>query len=167
MDHYPVKRRGEKRQLNPNTEGIAWLDARAARDGTLTRVCGMTDSGVVVVEGLEGAPFNIVQGDWGWDDSRPNPRYVRPMFQPLNPNVLVIGGDAMICPDPCPNCYDYAYAWNCPDHGREGRKDAYATRPAGGAFTYMDVSAFVREWAIVSLDTAAGTITLSWEANPS
>lgn len=167
-DPYPVKRRGERRRLNPNTEGIAWLDARAKRDAEITREYGMNDQGVMVAADSVNAVITLQRGNSAWDHYRPAPRYLRAMIQPLPAAPDRIDGDAMICPDPCPNCYDFSYAWSCPHHPAEGRKDTFATRPAGywAGSPAEPLERLAR--VVASFDPGnSSSFTLSWEVDPS
>lgn len=161
-DPYPVKRRGERRRLNPNTEGIAWLDACAKQDGEIVWECGMNDQGQMVALGSATAAFILQRGNFTWDHRRPAPGCVRAMIQPLPAASDRIGGDGMFCSDPCPNCYDFSYTWSCPQHSAGGRKDAFATRPA-------DFPQALRyERVVASFDLSSNsTLTASWEVDPS
>lgn len=67
-------------------------------------------------------PYNIEPGDdlqtikvWGTREGHIG-NHVRPMFQ------LMSGGGyrANRTSDTCPDCYDFAYTWNCEDHPYRG-----------------------------------------------
>lgn len=177
-DHYPVKRRGERRRLSPNTEGIAWLDARAKRDAEITWECGLNDQGEMVAADSATAALILQRGNFVWDHYRPAPRYLRAMIQSLPAAPDQIGGDTMFCSDPCPNCYDFSYAWSCPHHPAGGRKDAFTTRPGGDRAGDSRVAraraqavsraALRHEWVVASFDLSSNnSFTLSWEVDPS
>lgn len=101
-DHYPVRRRGEKRRLNPNLAGIAWLDRRAAEVTATTETRVMSDTGTILPKNFEGA-FILTR-------VYPRPRvdnHLRPMFQTFNIDGWSATGTYT---DPCPDCFNMAYS---------------------------------------------------------
>lgn len=101
-DHYPVRRRGEKRRLNPNAEGIAWLDRRAAEVTATTETRAMSDTGTILPKNFEGA-FILTR-------VYPRPRvdnHLRPMFQTFSIDGWSATGTYT---DPCPDCFNMAYS---------------------------------------------------------
>jgi hypothetical protein len=112
-DHYPVRRRGEKRRLNPNAEGIAWLDRRAAEVTATTRTRLMDDRGVILPDnGRLKADFVVTR-------VYPRPRvdnHMRPMFQTFYVDTWS-GTTSYV--NPCPDCLNMAYSWSCPKHQQQ------------------------------------------------
>jgi hypothetical protein len=103
-DHYPVRRRGEKRRLNPNRAGIAWLDEQAAKVTATTRTRLMDDRGVILPDnGRLKADFVVTR-------VYPRPRidnHMRPMFQTFY--VESWSGTTSYV-NPCPDCFNMAYS---------------------------------------------------------
>lgn len=137
VEHYPVKRRGQKRRLDPNWPAIAWLEAESLADTEIVDTDEVTleTDGVTEIITLEHARGNY--------EARERRHYPRTMFQ------LIEDGHSSGSPtspaSPCPDCYDFSRSWNCPDHPevpwggpergwlRPGRPDrAYTSPPAGG-----------------------------------
>lgn len=112
-DHYPVRRRGEKRRLNPNRAGIAWLDEQAAKVTATTRTRLMDDRGVILPDnGRLKADFVVTR-------VYPRPRidnHMRPMFQTFY--VESWSGTTSYV-NPCPDCLNMAYSWSCPKHQQQ------------------------------------------------
>lgn len=105
-DHYPVKRRGERRRLNPNQAGIAWLEAS-------TRILTEIDTFV---------GHTTAEGEWyellitaGWRLAKERGNYARPMIE-----VLPTAASSTMqvhLKHPCPVCHDFAYTGRpCSEH---------------------------------------------------
>lgn len=100
--HYPVRRRGEKRRLTPNTDGAAWLEEES---WFLTNIPGLDDE---LPDPDTGLIFYAAVGA----DQR---NYSRPAFQ-----LIVDGGfsGAKQRVEACP-CYRFDLSWQaagCTDH---------------------------------------------------
>lgn len=98
--HYPVRRRGEKRRLTPNTDGAAWLEERS---WFLTEIPDLDD---VLPDPDTGLIFYEAVGASQRD-------YSRPAFQ-----LIVDGGfsGAKQRIKACEACDNFVYSWNCSDH---------------------------------------------------
>lgn len=119
--HYPVRRRGEARRLNPNWVGIAWLEAEALEDTEIlvTETPGPAQAAVKMGEGL--AVQRSRRAVEMIDESvRERPLYVRPMFQVFNDaheNVMLHHGARVRRDSACADCYDFQYPGrDCPRH---------------------------------------------------
>lgn len=106
-DHYPVRRRGEKRRLNPNTAGIAWLDSLAAQASVPE-----PDAEAVYDDQSFYPEFTPHAGKpWirAWKASGyAGGNLTRPMLQAFHVDK---GGRGMgFDRDCCPDCYNFAYS---------------------------------------------------------
>lgn len=103
---YPVKRRGERRRLNPNQAGIAWLEEQSDTD---TEIASTYETG----EPAEDGQYEfVVHRALGWHSARQRGMYPWPMFQ-------VISGfkaSRFSYPRPCPACDDWSRTSQCADH---------------------------------------------------
>lgn len=97
ITHYPVKRRGERRQLLPNWDAIDWLERESADD------CEIYHQSEVI----DGLAYTSAYGKLGREFSRP-------MFQVLEifASPTWVGGRNIT---PC-QCDRFDQTWNCPDH---------------------------------------------------
>jgi hypothetical protein len=93
---YPVRRRGEKRRLEPNRPAIEWLE----RD--LDRNCQIIDAEGRLASGLR------YTTTWG----RLSKRHSRPMFEVLTPSAQPGWSTPGVA---CP-CGDMARNRDCPGH---------------------------------------------------
>ena len=101
---YPVRRRGTRRQLLPNQDGIDWLEGKIP--GTGVGFIGDTEIvGETLVE-EDGIIFTRAEGA--------NQReYSRPMFQLIYDGVF--SGSKQVV-KPCEACDNFAYSWGCGEH---------------------------------------------------
>ena len=115
-DHYPVRRRGEKRRLNPNTAGIAWLDGLAA-----VRSVPAEGSRVTIDDKSEHLGMITAGEPWlhvWWATGFTGGNTPRPMLQTFQ--VDRIGRGMRFNEDCCPDCYNFAYSHD-PGHPRVKR----------------------------------------------
>jgi hypothetical protein len=106
-DHYPIKRRGQKRTLNPNWTAVAWIEATQLGDTELLPEDEVGD-------GFMGDNMYVDRAVGGIY-ARRNGHYARPMFQAL---PLEASSSASISyPNPCPACLDFSRSWACEEHG--------------------------------------------------
>jgi hypothetical protein len=104
-DHYPVKRRGQKRRLNPNWTAIAWLEANQI---TETELEELPEYGRDVRDGV----YSVRA--LGWFTAKRNGHYARPIFQLLP--VDASSSNQINYADPCPACLDFSRSWACEEH---------------------------------------------------
>ena len=101
--HYPVRKRGEARRLNPNYPGIHWLE-RESYDDTEPVIDVITDNpNVILANGAIKARRN---------------GYPRRMFDLFS--VTFSGGHKSEYWFPCPACDDWSQTARCADHPDEG-----------------------------------------------
>lgn len=150
--HYPVRRRGQKRQLNPNWVGIAWLEAEALEDTEILQTIepDARTSAYKMGEGLA-VQHSRRAAEMADESVRERPLYVRPMFQVFNDTderVIVHHGTRVRADKSCADCYDFQYPGrDCPRHpvkrlirgGPPGYpaywEEVAATRPPGPIHT--------------------------------
>lgn len=119
--HYPVRRRGQKRQLNPNWVGIAWLEAEALEDTEILQTIepDARTSAYKMGEGLA-VQHSRRAAEMADESVRERPLYVRPMFQVFNDTderVIVHHGTRVRADKSCADCYDFQYPGrDCPRH---------------------------------------------------
>lgn len=99
--HYPVRRKGERRRLNPNTDGIKWLEGEAFLEAT--RIVEFD----VAVDGLQSYLTS------GWHAAKRGGNYVRPMFQVFG---MEVSSSATMAYTPCPDCDNWARTSKCETH---------------------------------------------------
>jgi len=99
FDCYPVKRRGERRRLNPNREGIAWLEEQSETDTEISVTYGMGDD-------------FLVHRALGYHSARRRDMYPWPMFQTFSG----FKANMLPCLDPCPHCDNWARTSRCTSH---------------------------------------------------
>lgn len=116
---YPIRRKGEKRRLNPNQAGIDWLEGRCT-DGEdflgATEIAAETPSGEVVGLGVYGEPvheYKILRAHGGFR-ARRRGLYVRPIFQTLH--IERGSAQQLSYPAPCPDCDDWSRTSRCAQH---------------------------------------------------
>lgn len=126
-DHYPVRRRGEQRRLNPNQAGIEWLSEQAEP------VTKTVDTHPVDNGDHAGLVFHQAMG---WFTARKEGMYPGPMFKIVDD---IAGWDARnFWASPtreaaCPGCDDWSRTASCDDHP-EMPLDVWRTPTARGAF---------------------------------
>lgn len=96
--HYPVKRKGERRRLNPNLDAIRWLEGEAFQ--TDTEIARTYDLGEFTVHRA-----------LGWSNARRMGMYPWPMFQAHSSFKA-----HMLSYDSCPDCDNWAYTSRCTKH---------------------------------------------------
>lgn len=117
-DHYPVRRRGERRRLNPNTAGITWLETQSESD---TEIYGTYD--LVPGEGMRALRSHGAR--------RPDPGIcIRPMVAVLR-DEHVFPSWGSVRRDPCPGCDDWSRTARCARHPELRLEDAVP--PIAGA----------------------------------
>lgn len=109
--HYPVKRKGQPRRLDPNWAGIEWLERQSETD---TEVAETYDIG-------EAPPGSFaseirVQRALGWYSARRKGMYPWPMFQ----TFATFKANMLRYLDPCPACDDWSRTSQCEEHHDEG-----------------------------------------------
>lgn len=98
---YPVKRKGERRRLNPNRDGIAWLEGEAFHSNTEIIGVKAGEDGVTYITSAGAVAATL---------------HVRPMFQ-----VFKDGGAYMFRHFSCPDCDDWSRTSRCDrHHDRDG-----------------------------------------------
>lgn len=110
-EFYPIRRRGEKRRLNPNRAAIEWLEADTfSMTDEYSRFL-MTDTGGRYGVGrCETDDAVLVTRAFG---ANLGSQHSRPMFECFD-HAMVNG---LTSESPCGNCDNYAYSWaGCPDH---------------------------------------------------
>ncbi len=101
-ENYPVKKRREPRRLNPNQEGIRWLERTEAMD-----LCAEISS---VPDDTNGLVY------WSTKGTRTK-SYSRPMFQLIFDWSGPRPGHKASPGLRCPGCADFARSWACSVHG--------------------------------------------------
>jgi hypothetical protein len=110
--HYPVKRKGERRRLDPNWTGIAWLEADTLEATEILE--GDWDAGLPG----DGLKRQISRG-WSWAKADRTSQG-RPIFQAI---PLSASSTGPVWHAGCAGCYDFAYSWNCERHRIEPLAD--------------------------------------------
>lgn len=154
-EFYPVRRRGEKRRLNPNRAAIEWLEADTfSMTDEYSRFL-MTDTG-----GRYGAGRGEIDGTvlvtkaFG---ATLGSHHSRPMFECFD-HAMVNG---LTSESPCGNCDNYAYSWaGCPDHAIDGR----ALTPPGERPAAPSERTVTLEY---QLALYANTHRITWRVSPS
>jgi len=122
---YPVKRRGERRRLNPNRDGIAWLEEQSETDTEIS----MTYPTGEILRSEDGETYSdfLVHRALGYYSARQRDMYPWPMFQ-----VHAGFKASMLSYSPCPGCDDWARTSRCTSHhdrdGVAGLKRGYRRR---------------------------------------
>jgi hypothetical protein len=101
-ENYPVKKRREPRRLNPNQEGIRWLERTEVMD-----LCAEISS---VPDDTHGLVY------WATNGSRTK-SYSRPMFQLIFDWSGPRPGHKASPGLRCPGCADFSRSWACDVHG--------------------------------------------------
>lgn len=103
--HYPIRRKGERRRLNPNWDGIDWLEAE-------------TRGAVCVRDEFEGPDGNLILETFGGANAKAKGAYVRPMILEM---PLGVGSASPVSVIPCPGCDDWSRTSKCrTHHDRDG-----------------------------------------------
>ena len=116
-DYYPVRRRGEKRRLNPNRDAIEWLENDTLDLTDAGHRYLMTDLGfrLNIVDATPGDDCVLVTRAYG---SHLATHHKRPMFECFDINA----SKALTYRDPCPECDNLAYSFQgCQRHNDEDR----------------------------------------------
>lgn len=127
-DHYPVRQKRQPRRLNPNWDGIRWLEEQSEAD---TEIHSEMGAGEYNPNSPTGCEFKI-QRALGYYRAKRAGMYPRPMFQVLRPGA----GSApqLSYPDPCPACDDWSRTSRCTEHhdrdGVAGLAKGYERREA-------------------------------------
>lgn len=167
-DYYPVRRRGEKRRLNPNRAAIEWLENDTSDLLKAHFRYLMSDTG-----GRYGAAYDepldliLVTKAYG---ATLGTHHNRPMFECFG---ITGNKGSQDYADPCPDCDNLAYSpRECERHAGRREDDEMLARSA-----HRVVSNYVSELdRITGRQTAlyarlAGVdgseINLSWRVNPS
>jgi hypothetical protein len=95
-DHYPVKRKGEPRRLNPNLDGIAWLEGGRFLDDTDLE---LTSVGRLIA--------------LGWYEARQKGMYPRALFETFDIQASSFTPQNYLG---CPGCDDFSRTARCADH---------------------------------------------------
>lgn len=98
--HYPVKRRGQRRRLDPNWDAIRWLE-----DETLD------DTEIVVATPVGLGMIRLIT--LGWYTAKGRKMYPRRMFEVF---ALEASSTTPVTYTPCEACDNYAYTWACTEH---------------------------------------------------
>lgn len=107
---YPVKRRGERRRLNPNQAGIDWLEEESETETEISLTYPMGEI-VDLLTSDERREF-LVQRALGHSSARQRGMYPWPMFE------VHTGFKASMLeyPKPCPDCDNWARTSRCTSH---------------------------------------------------
>lgn len=134
--HYPVRRRGEVRRLDPNWAGIAWLEAQSLDDTTLLERLAYSDGSA-----MAGLVKEAYVGRWMAAEQN---NYPRPMFEILHLSVSSTLGARNQAP--CPACDNFAYTARCDRHEDrtppepDVRRGVVARSPARNPTPTVDIS---------------------------
>lgn len=102
---YPVKKRGERRRLNPNWVGIAWLEAESLADTEITHTAGLApDMPGLLTLMTAGEARAVIRGM--------HPRRMIDVFDLDQSSTLGVRYSS-----PCPACQNFAVSWKCDRHG--------------------------------------------------
>jgi hypothetical protein len=105
---YPVKRRGDRRRLNPNRDGIAWLEEQSETDTEISTTYPMG----AIAYTPEGEVYEFaVHRALGYYSARRRDMYPWPMFQ-----VHAGFKASMLVFDSCPDCDDWSRTSRCTSH---------------------------------------------------
>lgn len=136
--HYPVRRRGERRRLNPNWTAIAWLEADTLADTEIEEVGEPDEDGLAV------------QRAAGWYRAKiSDSSYGRPLLQILG---NLTSSSWFLLVTPCPDCDNWAYTSNCRRHDDntiEGLSEG-ETRRLQGLYARLDVPPEPTDWETVN-----------------
>lgn len=173
-DYYPVRRRGEKRRLNPNRAAIEWLE---------NDTFDLTDAGYRYLMSDTGGRYAV--NDDTLDDlilvlvlvtraygSTLGTHHNRPMFECFK--ITGNKGTASY-PDPCPDCDNFAYSpRECERHAlgvQEAIVDDFAIIREGIARLSEERHRLTYERQAELYATMTGTdgseINASWRVDPS
>lgn len=128
--HYPIRKKGEPRRLDPNQAGINWLEEHTAHD---TEIVFRRDE-------KDGHQTLIARG---WSEARQrgmHPRRMIDLFEPGQSSTLPIAYSS-----PCPDCDDWARTAQCEVHHEHG-PSRYKESPTGQPLltVFERVAAFER-----------------------
>lgn len=173
-EFYPIRRRGEKRRLNPNRAAIEWLEADTfSMTDEYSRFL-MTDTG-----GRYGAGRGeiddtvLVTKTFG---ANLGSHHSRPMFECFE--ITGNKGTASY-PNPCPNCDNLAYSpRECGQHAEAPPQDVLRdyvselnriTAPTVWLSENRHRSTYERQAELYAMFTGVdgSEINLSWSVNPS
>lgn len=110
--HYPVKKKGERRRLDPNWTAIAWLEADTLDD---TEIVYTADLEII---GMPGLLTLMAAGKTRALVGRTS--QCRRMIDVFS---LDTSSTHPTSYKPCPYCDNFAVSWNCPEHPRGGKTD--------------------------------------------
>lgn len=109
---YPVKRKGERRRLDPNWTAIAWLEANTL---DATQIIYTADLEPV---GMPGMLTLMAAGKrWALGGRTSQCRRMIDVFG------LERSSSHRTSYTPCPDCDNFAVSWNCPEHPEGGKAD--------------------------------------------
>lgn len=127
--HYPVRRRGERRELRPNWTGIAWLEAQ-----TLEHTEPLAHSRPVYAnDSDEPVWYTWLAARMANRLSASAPRHcVRPMIELVDdyqlPEHRMSGSSTSH--RPCPDCDDWSRTARCAEHAEQGPAAVSGDEPA-------------------------------------
>lgn len=126
--HYPVRRRGEHRELRPNWAGIAWLEAQTLKHTELLGAHAVYDGDRLMWHTRTAARMSDQVSE-----GAPH-HYVRPMIELIDDyHVREEQLSGAQYSTPCPGCDDWSRTARCPEHVERGAAtvtNAFATPPA-------------------------------------
>ena len=109
--HYPVKRKGQRRRLDPNREGALWLEDETRDDTEIDpEDCYGTGE---LIPGTYTLEFKILRAE-GYFKARRQGHYARPMFETFG--LLASSSNRVPYPAPCPDCDDWSRTSRCTEH---------------------------------------------------
>lgn len=171
-DYYPVRRRGEKRRLNPNRAAIEWLEADAERGMHAVTVYMMDDTGgrysleeAVVLR----SDMLKVTRTYG---ANLGSHHSRPIFECFSINKV----KRVTCSSSsCGNCDNFAYSFRgCELHGVEDAQPKPnphrdTLREIQGAINRIGEHDSEHQAALYASYAVSGgpTINVSWEMDAS
>lgn len=101
IEHYPVKRKGQPRRLDPNQDAIDWLERETATDTEIHSVTPL-DFQMQSIRAL------------GWYSAKRAGHYPRRMFDVFQLDES--STNPVSYPSPCPDCLDFSRTWACTEH---------------------------------------------------
>ncbi len=150
---YPVRRKGERRRLNPNQAGIDWLEGRCT-DGRdfldATEIVDEDPAGEVIGEDSSGEQvyeYRALRARGAYA-ARSKGLYVRPIFQTLHPGRG--SGQSLRYPAPCPDCDDWSRTSRCAQHHDRDGIEGLGLNIRRGA----ELRRAIRERTVTAAETA-------------
>jgi hypothetical protein len=145
--YYPVKRKGERRRLNPNWTGIAWLEAETL---AATEIIQRTD-----LDGTDMAGMTSLTAAGKIQNQLNRTSHCRRMIDIF---TLEASSSQPMTYHPCPDCDNFAYTATCTEHPELKWDEKQFVRPGTvgpNAWGSTDVSAWQAVAETIHRQTAA------------